>query len=229
MKGDMVMIKPDKKLILKKGYITYRRLWLDVCLNTFVHEMHGRVLDLGGKHENKRGNFQPPEQHSKSWLYLNLDLSTAPDVFADVTQTPLMDEFADCILCTEVLEHLSDPQSCVNETHRLLREGGVVFASTPFLYPIHADPYDFQRFTEDGLRHLFRNFKSVEVYRMGGYVGVLGLFLELGLAGIGKHGFQRWLLKWVARGLCWLDLSSQGKEKKEHLKFTTGYFVRAVR
>lgn len=195
--------------------------------------MRGVVLDLGGKRENKRGTFQPPSYQVRTWWYLNLDLSTHPDIYADVTQTPLQPANVDCILCTEVLEHLKDPQACVDEIHRLLRNDGLVFASIPFFYPVHADPYDFQRFTEDGFRHLFREFKSVEVYRMGGYFGVLGLLCELGIPGEeGKtftSKFVRWALKWISRWLISLDLALYGEENISRQKFTTGYFLKAIR
>ncbi len=216
-----------------EGYVTYRRLWLDACLNAFSNKMYGVVIDLAGKRENKRGSFQPPEKQALAWWYINLDLNTTPNIFADVTQTPLQAESVDCILCTEVLEHLPDPQACVDEIYRLLRADGLVFVSTPFFYPIHADPYDFQRFTEDGLRYLFREFKSVEIFRMGGYFGVLGLLCELGIPGEeGKtftSKFNRWALKWVSRWLCSLDLSLYGRENGSRQKFTTGYFVKATR
>lgn len=190
-------------------------------------------MDLGGKRENKRGSFQPPEHQAKVWWYLNLDWITKPNIFADVTATPLKTASVDCILCTEVLEHLKDPQDCVDEIHRLLRDDGLVFASTPFFYPVHADPYDFQRFTEDGLRHLFREFKSVQVFRMGGYFGVLGLLCELGISSEEGNTFTSkftcWALKWISRWLCSLDLALYSRETTNRQKFTTGYFLKAIR
>lgn len=226
-------IIPERLGYWKKNYVTYRRLWLDSCLNAFAGEMRGTVLDLGGKRENKRGSFQPPEQLARSWRYINLDWVTRPNIVADVTRAPLQTESVDCILCTEVLEHLPDPQACVDEIHRLLRNDGLVFASTPFFYPVHADPYDFQRFTEDGLRHLFREFKSVEVYRMGGYAGVLGLMFELGIPVVDGNTmtakFLSWALKWISRGFCLIDLAVYEKENVNQQKFTTGYFVRVTR
>lgn len=229
----MLRISPPKNFWQNEGYVTYRRLWLDAYLNAFSNEMCGVILDLGGKREHKRGSFQPPEHEVKAWWYLNLDLTTHPNIFADVTRTPLKLGSVDCILCTEVLEHLKDPQACVDEIHRLLRDDGLVFVSTPFFYPVHADPYDFQRFTEDGLRHLFRRFKSVEVHRMGGYFGVLGLMCELGISGEEGKTFisqlTRWTLKWISRWLCSIDLSLYGSENTNRQKFTTGYFIRATR
>jgi SAM-dependent methyltransferase len=229
----MKSIIPKSSGYWKKNYVTYRRLWLDSCLDAFADEMRGVVLDLGGKRENKRGSFQPPEHEAQAWWYLNLDWITKPNMFADVTKTPLKTASVDCILCTEVLEHLKDPQACVDEIHRLLHDDGLVFASTPFFYPVHADPCDFQRFTEDGLRNLFCNFKSVEVYRMGGYAGVLGLMLELGISGLNRESFMhktlRWVMKWTSRWLIFHDLSGIGSESGGWQRFTTGYFVKAMR
>ena len=224
---------PSPLLFREKGYVTYRRLWLDTMLSAFSNQMRGLVIDLGGKHDNKRGTFSPPEEQARAWWYVNLDMDTRPNIYADVTRVPLPDQHVDCVVCTEVLEHLPDPQSCVDEIHRLLRDDGLVFASTPFFYPVHADPYDFQRFTEDGLRYLFRNFKSVEVHRMGGYAGVLGLLVELGILGVEgnsfKQKFLRWSMKWISRWLIQTDLAGLEMENPFWRKFTTGYFVVAVR
>ena len=224
---------PDFSAILEKNYVTYRRFWLDFMLSAFAHEMRGVVFDLGGKRDNKRGTFISPENQVHTWQYVNLDMSTHPNIFADVTRVPVLSQSVDSIVCTEVLEHLPNPQACVDEIHRLLRKDGLVFASTPFFYPVHADPYDFQRFTEDGLRHLFRDFKSVEVYRMGGYAGVLGLIVELGIQGLSEDRFVsrifRWIMKWFSRLLFRYDLSIFGRENEVWSKFTTGYFIHAVR
>jgi SAM-dependent methyltransferase len=223
---------PEKSGFWKNKYITYRRLWLDACLSAFLDEVHGLVIDLGGKSKNKRGSFQPPEHQADAWWYINLDPEASPNIFSDVTQTPLKKQSVDYIVCTEVLEHLPDPQACVDEVHRLLRNGGVAFVSVPFFYPIHADPHDFQRFTEDGLRRLFRDFESVDVYRMGGYPGTLGLFIELGIAGVdGNSSPQktlRWAMKWISRWLCWYDLHTFTNKNSIWGKYTTGYFLKAV-
>lgn len=226
-------IVPERSGYWKNGYVTYRRFWLDTFLNAFSNEMRGMVIDLGGKRENKRGTFKPPEQQAQAWWYINLDRDTIPSILADVTRTPLQAQSVDCILCTEVLEHLPNPQACVDEMHRLLRNDGLVLISVPFFYPVHADPYDFQRFTEGGLRHLLREFKSVEVFRMGGYAGVIGLMLELGVQNIDGRLFDRkilrWFMKWLSRWLCWYDMSIFDTNSSRWDKFTTGYFVKASR
>ncbi len=224
---------PEKSAVWKKSYISYRRLWLDQCLKAFSTEMRGLVVDLGGKREKKRGTFLPPHEQADAWWYVNLDLNTHPDIFADVGDVPLDAQSIDCIICTEVLEHLPEPKACVNEMYRLLRKGGIAFASAPFMYPVHADPFDFQRFTEDGLRKLFSDFASVEVFQMGSYPGTMGMLIELGIDGIQGRSFLpkilRRSLRLISRWLCSYDLSRASQNNTTWQKFTTGYFMKVIR
>jgi SAM-dependent methyltransferase len=227
------MITPRSADLFAPNYVTYRRLWLDTLLQAFSGEMQGVVLDLGGKRENKRGTFRPPVSNIQAWWYLNLDLDTHPNLYADVGNLPLKSESVDIIICTEVLEHLKSPSACASEILRILRPGASAFVSTPFLYPVHADPFDFQRFTADGLQKLFEGCSKLEIFPMGGFWGVLGLFLELGLPGYpGKnlhHKILRRSLLWLARRLCAYDLVSCLSQPAAWQKFTTGYFLKATR
>lgn len=225
---------PSRASVWSKNYVTYRRLWLDTILESFTCEMHGLVLDIGGKREDKRGSFRPPAGETKAWWYLNLELSSRPNVCADATALPLKNDCADVILCTEVLEHLEDPDACIDEIFRLLRKDGSAFVSVPFMYPVHADPFDFQRFTADGLQRYFADFSSVEIIPMGSYLGTLGMLIEIGLSGIVGNGLHKKILRriltLISRTLCSLDLSTLSR--KENLvwqKFTTGYFLKATK
>ena len=190
---------PQKKEL--QNATTYRRMWLDFCLEQHSHDMRGVVIDLGGKQKNKRGSFHPPETQAKAWWYVNLEMSTRPNIFSDVTAAPLISECADVIICTEVLEHLENPDTCADEIFRILRPGGKAFISVPFIYPIHADPNDFQRFTAEGLRRLFRRFAIIEIMPMGGFLGTMGMLLEIGIQGITGQGIDKKILRRFLYGL----------------------------
>lgn len=69
----------------------------------------------------------------------------------------------DIIICCEVLEHTNIPDSAVWNLSRLLRGGGIVFATTPFDFRIHGPLPDMWRFTEHGIRHLFQEFEKVDI------------------------------------------------------------------
>lgn len=81
---------------------------------------------------------------------------------ADAHRIPLGDASVDAIVVQAVLEHVLDPWQVVAEIHRVLRAEGLVYADTPFLYPVHEGPYDFTRFTDSGHRWLFRRFALLD-------------------------------------------------------------------
>lgn len=229
----MMNVSPPAGKIWSKNFVTYRRLWLDTFLDAFEADMRGNVLDIGGKRENKRGGFTPPEKLAQAWWYVNLDLSTNPNIFADASTLPLKTESLDVIICTEVLEHLEDPAGCVHEIYRVLRKSGMAFFSVPFMYPVHADPYDYQRFTADGLRRLFSSFQSMDIYPMGGYLGTLAMLMDIGLPGItGANVIKKFLrrgLGLLASQLYQADIKISHNQPVQWSKFTTGYFVKVTK
>jgi SAM-dependent methyltransferase len=55
------------------------------------------------------------------------------------------------VLCSQVLEHSFSPERLLAECHRVLRPGGALLLTIPFLWPEHEQPWDSQRFTRFGL------------------------------------------------------------------------------
>jgi hypothetical protein len=49
----------------------------------------------------------------------------------------------------------------VAEIHRVLKQGGLVYAETPFMQQVHMGRYDFTRFSHSGHRRLFRRFEEI--------------------------------------------------------------------
>ena len=207
---------------------TYRRILLDEWLLAQNHHLTGCVVDFGGKRVQKRGNYRPPEEQAKRWIYVNIDASTTPDIVADAANVPLPSDTADAIICTETLEHVPEPQAVVDEMLRLLKPGGVLVGSIPFLYPVHADPYDFQRFTPEGLHRLFRAYGSIEITAMGGLWGTLALLLEL-IAQRHDGGTRYWrsarwrLAALIASAGYRFDAKQRFTQTKPWPAFTTGY------
>lgn len=66
-------------------------------------------------------------------------------VIASISAIPLSSSVFDCIVCTEVLEHVNDAKLAFAEISRLLKPGGICILTTPFLYPLHEEPHDYQR------------------------------------------------------------------------------------
>lgn len=102
------------------------------------------------------------------------------DIIGTAYAVPAPDGCADAVISSQVIEHLETPLLAIAETHRLLRSGGLFFLSFPFLYPIHAAPRDFMRYTEFYIRQevAANKFDIVDVQRIGGFWYLIGLYLS---------------------------------------------------
>jgi len=76
------------------------------------------------------------------------------DVVATAYNLPFGDFAVDTVLCTEVLEHLEEPELALKEFARVLRPGGTILITAPFIWHIHEEPRDFFRYTCYGLDYL---------------------------------------------------------------------------
>jgi SAM-dependent methyltransferase len=94
-------------------------------------------------------------------------------VHFDGRTIPFPDASFDSVLCTEVLEHVEDPDRLVAEIWRVLRPGGTVLATIPFSARVHYTPHDFHRFTPYRLAPLFADFAFFEVEARGDDLAVI--------------------------------------------------------
>jgi SAM-dependent methyltransferase len=92
------------------------------------------------------------------------DVSLTGDVqiVCDAHDLPFKSTVFDGVIVQAVLEHVVDPYRCVEEIHRVLKDGGLIYAETPFMQQVHGGAYDFTRFTWLGHRRLFRKFEEVK-------------------------------------------------------------------
>jgi SAM-dependent methyltransferase len=88
------------------------------------------------------------------------------DVVGDLLNIPLDDDSLDGAILTEVLEHCADPFRAVAELRRVLRPGGLMLLSAPFIWPDHrtSDYPDYWRFTEQAWDLMLKDFSEVKVY-----------------------------------------------------------------
>lgn len=85
------------------------------------------------------------------------DTRTNVSIFSELHELPVLSESFDAVICLAVLEHVPNPVECTREIFRVLKPGGCVVASVPFMQPEHKVPGDYQRYTQDGLEKLFRD------------------------------------------------------------------------
>ena len=90
------------------------------------------------------------------------------DLVANAEELPLPTGSVDAIVCESLLEHVPDPKKIVTEMYRTLKPGGQMYIVIPFVYPFHACPNDFFRWSVTGLRELL---KDGEIEKIGTRAG----------------------------------------------------------
>lgn len=65
------------------------------------------------------------------------------DYVCDATAIPAESGSFDAVLCTEMLEHVPDPQAVIQELARLLRSGGKLMLTAPLGSGIHQEPHHY--------------------------------------------------------------------------------------
>jgi SAM-dependent methyltransferase len=142
---------------------------------------------------------------------LNADIAPGRyvHVVADAHALPFREGAFDGVVCRAVIEHLHDPTTAAREMHRVLVEDGVMLVSAPFVYPYHAHPHDYQRFTAAGLRALFAEFEEVEcgIGRLptAALLSVLEAYVSIFSDNRVVAGLLRWAVAWALNPLKYLD------------------------
>lgn len=129
-----------------------RQIWLSTVLKRI--ENGSRLLDAGaGELRNRslcehldyvaqdfnqyEGSDNGHGLHGNSWD------TSGIDIVCDITNIPEPDGSFDVVPCSEVLEHVPNPESALDELARLPRPGGKLILTAPFASLTHFAPYHF--------------------------------------------------------------------------------------
>lgn len=185
------------------------------------------ILDVGGTKDKKRGQFDIAN-YSQAVTTLNIDDGKGADIVCDASSMPLADGSYDVIICAEVLEHVKSPEKVLSEISRVCATDGHVYLTAPFLFPIHADPYDFRRFTAACWRDMITDagLEIVSIQSHGNFYTVLTDMLRMWIYRKAKNKFLRYGLYVLLRPLIAWSIRASNKNGDEFTSsFTTGYGV----
>lgn len=103
-----------------------------------------------------------------------------------------LDERFDLVIADNVFEHLQHPAKAAANVFTMLRQGGHFLVSCPFLMRVHGSPYDFSRWTPDGLKTLLADAgwrpDDVQVASWGTKAAASAYLDGWPLWGFGRHG-----------------------------------------
>ena len=88
------------------------------------------------------------------------------DIVSDLNKPlPIESEVADTVTSFQVMEHLCEPQTMLNEAYRILKRDGNIILTVPFQWWVHEAPYDYFRYTPYGLKYMFEKagFEDIKI------------------------------------------------------------------
>jgi SAM-dependent methyltransferase len=143
------------------------RYLLDKQIRKFSHYINGKVLDVGAGEVNRYGKYFKYDEYIK----MDPRHTDHADLVGSADNIPLENESVDSVVCTQVFEHLENPQKSAEEIFRILKKGGHVLLTVPQMNELHEEPYDFFRYTKFGLQSMFKKsgFEVVVIDQRGGY------------------------------------------------------------
>jgi SAM-dependent methyltransferase len=147
-------------------------------LKHWVPKVEGSVLEIGSKDYGSTSSFRDFYAGAE---YVGLDMAEGKgvDVIVDLCNGvgTLQEDHFDLGICCSVLEHVEKPWLFAANLTRLIRPGGRLYMSVPWVWRYHAYPDDYFRFSHRGVISLFEEFAWSSVFYSS---TASGEFIEIG-------------------------------------------------
>jgi SAM-dependent methyltransferase len=153
----------------------FARAGLRDAITALAPRLSGRLLDVGCGTLPYRSLFAVD-------TYVGLDIDSEAsrqrgiaDRLYDGNAFPFADGSFDSILCNQVLEHVFNPDEFLAEIARVLKPGGRLLLTAPFVWDEHEQPYDYARYSSFGLRALLerQGLRLVHYSKLGADTSIL--------------------------------------------------------
>jgi SAM-dependent methyltransferase len=124
----------------------------------YVNTNKLKVLEIGSRivgdySTNKRALFNDDVSYTGFDYYPDQNTDVVGD--AHKLSSYFARESFDAVFSLSVFEHLAMPWVVAMEINKVLKPGGTTYHSTHFSWPLHEAPWDFWRFSDEGLKVLF--------------------------------------------------------------------------
>lgn len=174
----------DKGVLFNPVWISERRLrtQVEAAIGATRLSPSERWLDVGC-------GLRPYESCFPAGSYVGVDIEVsgrdadlkAPDHYYDGRTLPFSADNFDGIISTQVLEHVPDPRGLLAEMHRVIKPGGALIISLPFVWQEHEEPYDFFRFSRFGIADLLERtgFEVDSIAKDTGAIETLAMTLNV--------------------------------------------------
>lgn len=165
------------------------------------------IYDIGSRDAKAGYAFgKPPEDATV--ICVDIEEGVGVDLVADAHDLSMVEDASvDFVTSVSVLEHVRYPQKVVKEMYRILKPGGIIYLSVPFIFPFHGAPSDYYRFSFKGIEILCEDFEKVDSgfnrgpastmhHLLVHFIAIILCFNSKTIYGINVD-ILKWLLFWV--------------------------------
>lgn len=179
-------------------------LWRD--LNNFAKKygIRGKIIDIGCGEKPYRDLFANSEYLGIDFpdYSQNKDAGTGkPDYFfteeyKKTFELPFSNESFDHAVSFQVLEHHPEPEKLISEMARVVKKGGYILITCPFIYALHEEPNDFQRLTHFKLKKVFEknNCEVIRIKKQGSFFSAVSMLANEQLNHFAAKGRLNYLI-----------------------------------
>jgi SAM-dependent methyltransferase len=200
---------------------------LEFELNRFVIECSSRLSDKDIILDAGAGN-RPYKKYFSKLAYNSTDIFGDHDFNCNLNNIPIDDNNFTAILCTQVLEHVENPNKVLSEFNRILKKHGKLFLTVPLIFGVHSKENYFN-FTIQGIKGLLEknNFKMIEIKPIGGVFWSMIILIHESTRHISKNELIRKFIRFLFIPMFYIlyYLDKLDKEKN----WTVGYTVFAIK
>ena len=152
------------------------RRGLYAAIRQHAGSLNGKLLDFGCGSKPYQSLFNVESYTGLDFEKTGHDHSNEQiDVFYDGKTIPFGDGHFDSVLCSEVAEHLFDLNAALAEMNRVLKKGGKLLLTCPFVWGEHEVPYDYARYTQYALKDILEKngFRIITYEKKGSFLEAL--------------------------------------------------------
>ena len=181
----------------------------------YAGHMKGKMMDFGCGSKPYRSFFSVNE-------YIGVDYENEGhphhneqiDVFYDGKSLPFADEEFESVLCSEVFEHVFNLDDILKEINRVMKPGGKMIVTCPFVWNEHEVPYDYARYTRFALKSLLEKngFEIIEYSKAGNFITAVTQLITLYFFNAFKGIWRKFFLfRWIYKILFFLLPNIMGR------------------
>jgi hypothetical protein len=120
------------------------------------------VIEIGSKDYGNTASFRDLYPDAQ-YIGVDMEEGKGVDLVVDLTTGALAGEF-DIGICCSVLEHTPFPWKMAENITSMIKRGGSLYVSVPWVQRWHAYPDDYWRISHSGIKALFPEFAWGKAY-----------------------------------------------------------------